>query len=629
MRPKKLGRYNLIRVLGKGAMGLVYEGRDPHLDRRVAIKTIQVENLSVEAAMEYEQRFRTEARSAARLQHPNIVSVYDAGRDGDIAFLVMEFIQGSDLKHHLDQGEVYTLGQTLAIMGDLLSALDYAHWQNIVHRDIKPANLLIEAGGRVKLADFGVARIQDSGEATRTQGSLVGTLKYMSPEQVQGRSIDARADLFAAGIVLYQLLTGQRPFDGANDFAIIQQIIGHSPAPPSSVNPQLPPAVDAVLARALAKSREQRFADAQEFATALRAATTEVSESTLVLPVATPGSAHATWSATRRSGEAQVGALPGGSTAVPTVTQELELVYWKDIKDSADSEDIQGFLARFPAGIYAGLARRRLKTIGALAGEGADSGSHSGPETVIMPRSVSGEERTVLMPGSAGAGMLAALPEPPGHAWMPPEEGAEGSAGKRPSLERTLPLPVAPAAASRDAKVSVSATRPQPSSRPWGWALAGIVGVVLMAGAGMGLKRLSRPGTPLAAPFAVPAAASSAGLETGPAEALPPLASAPPAPDPAASKPPEPVAARKSAPDQDRPARRAQAGVAAGAAMPRHFEHAVSAAAHPRQACESRMLIAFQICMAEQCAKPAFAHHPVCVERRAMEQRRRDAEISR
>src|SRR3954470_2820062 len=134
MTLQKLGRYDLIRVLGRGAMGLVYEGRDPNLDRRVAIKTIKVENLSAESAAEYEVRFRTEARSAARLQHPNIVSVYDSDRDGDIAFLVMEFIQGDDLKHHLDKGRLYTLDQSLKMIRDLLSALDYAHKQGIVHR---------------------------------------------------------------------------------------------------------------------------------------------------------------------------------------------------------------------------------------------------------------------------------------------------------------------------------------------------------------------------------------------------------------------------------------------------------------------------------------------------------------
>ena len=161
MSLKKLGRYDLVRVLGKGALGLVYEGRDPNLDRRVAIKTIKVENLSAAAAAEYEVRFRVEAHSAVRLQHPNIVSVYDSDRDLDIAYLVMEFVQGEDLKHHLDAGLTCKLEQTLRIMGDLLSALSYAHGQNVVHRDIKPANLLVIACGHIKLADFGVARIQD------------------------------------------------------------------------------------------------------------------------------------------------------------------------------------------------------------------------------------------------------------------------------------------------------------------------------------------------------------------------------------------------------------------------------------------------------------------------------------
>ena len=382
MNPKKLGRYDLIRVLGKGAMGLVYEGRDPNLDRRVAIKTIRVENLSQEAAAEYEVRFRTEARSAARLQHPNIVSVYDSDRDGDIAFLVMEFIQGDDLKHHLDMGDRHTLEQTLAVMGDLLAALDYAHRQNIVHRDIKPANLLIEASGRVKLTDFGVARIQDSGDATRTQGSMVGTLKYMSPEQVQGQPVDARADLFAAGIVLYQLLTGKRPFDGDSDFAIIQQIVAHRPQAPSSVNAQLPPAIDAVVARALSKSRDQRFATGGEFAAALKAAAAQAADPTAVAPPTQTGPGrNTTWTGTLRAGESLVDSSVGGSI----VSQELELVYWKDVKDSTDIEDLQGYLARFPNGIYTDLARRRLRRLGVRIEGDSSLGSRSGTAIPLVP----------------------------------------------------------------------------------------------------------------------------------------------------------------------------------------------------------------------------------------------------
>ena len=409
---QNLGRYELIRVLGKGAMGLVYEGRDPNLDRRVAIKTIKVENLSEEAAAEYEVRFRTEAHSAARLQHPNIVSVYDSDRDGDMAYLVMEFIQGDDLKHHLDQGALYTLEQTLGIMQDLLSALEYAHAQSIVHRDIKPANLLIEKSGRVKLTDFGVARIQDSGEATRTQGTMVGTLKYMSPEQVQGRPVDARADIFAAGIVLYQLLTGKRPFDGATDFAIIQQIVGHTPAAPTIYNTQLPPAIDAVVSRSLAKVREQRYATAGEFFAALQAASREAADPTVVPPASPRASgvsgvagANGTWTATLRAGEALVGTQPGsqsglqsgGGVGQSTVTQEIELVYWKDIKDSTDVEDLQGFMAKFPSGIYADLARRRLRKLGVGGGDESNIGSSVGTGTLVLPRQVAGFEPTVLL----------------------------------------------------------------------------------------------------------------------------------------------------------------------------------------------------------------------------------------
>ena len=380
MSLKKLGRYDLIRVLGRGAMGVVYEGRDPNLDRRVAIKTVKVENLSEEAANEYEARFRTEARSAARLQHPNIVSVYDSDRDLDIAYLVMEYIQGEDLKHHLDKGIRYSLEKSLKMVRDLLSALDYAHKQGIVHRDVKPANLLIEPGGRVKLTDFGVARIQDSGEATRTQGNMVGTLKYMSPEQVQGQKIDSRADLFSVGVVLYQLLTDKRPFDGDNDFSIIHQIIGHTPAPPSTFNARLPSAIDAVVARALAKDREHRFATARDFASALQSAMRRAEDQTVVPPAdpfkKTDGAG---------SGSKAALSLPGGGPSVAggsSVTQEVELVYWKDIKDSTDPEELEGFLDRFPAGIYADLARRRLRKL--------SSGNSTPDQTVLSGGSAPG-----------------------------------------------------------------------------------------------------------------------------------------------------------------------------------------------------------------------------------------------
>ncbi|MES2412424.1 MAG: serine/threonine-protein kinase [Pseudomonadota bacterium] len=675
MSIKKLGRYDLIRVLGKGAMGLVYEGRDPNLDRRVAIKTIKVENLSDESAADYEKRFRTEARSAARLQHPNIVSVYDSDRDGDIAFLVMEFIQGDDLKHHLDKGELYTLEQTQRIMADLLSALDYAHRQSIIHRDIKPANLLIEADGRVKLADFGVARIQDSGEATRTQGTIVGTLKYMSPEQLQGRPIDARADLFAAGVVLYQLLTGKRPFDGDTDFSVIQQIVTHVPVAATFYNNRLPPALDAVVAKSLAKSRDQRYATAQEFAAALQAACRDAADITVVPPASVPGKgSSSTWTATMMPGESLVSTQGGatnsgtGTNTSSIVTQELELVYWKDIKDSVDVEDIQGFLAKFPSGIYADLARRRLKKLDVSQGDDSDVGSRAGTVTQLSVPTASQTEKTVLMP-RAGADMTADKTDQAWHA-------LEQAAAQTPSLPLSNTLaasvasatPATPAAADPEATMvgaapvmpvealvepavapavqagPVTAMAASPAAKPKTMGLV-IGAVVLVAIAGIAFKLMSSPAPAVDA--ALPAASAPMGAASANSAPLAPAsapaataASAPAAPAIAASRAAAAAAAKKAAADKekekDKTARPAPAKAASPAAPSAAQPAAAAAAASPtpgpaspEQACEGRILLGYQTCMSEQCAKPAFASRPICVERRAIEQRREAERMSR
>lgn len=615
MSLQKLGRYDLVRVLGQGAMGLVYEGRDPDLERRVAIKTIRVESLSERAATDYEHRFRVEARSAARLQHPNIVSVYDAGRDGDIAFLVMEFIQGDDLQHHLDQGMRYSLAQTVAIMDDLLSALDYAHRQGIVHRDIKPANLLIEADGSVKLTDFGVARMQNSGDATRTQGTMVGTLKYMSPEQVQGRPVDARADLFAAGIVLYQLLTGRRPFDGDSDFAVIQQVVGHSPAAPSSMNPDLPVAIDAVAAMALAKLRDQRFACAQAFAAALQAASREAADATLVPPASPPRKGNpAARTSTVAPGEALAGLQSGISLSLSDVTQEVELVYWKDIKESSDIEDIQGFLAKFPAGIYADLALRRLRNLGLQTGQESHEAAGTATATLV--------DRTVSVARND-------------------ELTSEGAAltGSQ-SLEETIglrPVKATPATTAEGHQGSIAPIRRTRSrTRSSFWALLGVA-----VFAALGLWPSAEAPVPQAAALSEREEILPGGL---PARAAPrvqtavaPVAAAAAAsaltrlaliaPEDAVKPASEKKSAAKPAPVSAMMHRHVGVGVAAAPAERAAVPHVF--AANPAQSCEDRVLIGFQMCMAAQCKKPAFAGHPLCVERRAMEQRRREAQQMR
>jgi serine/threonine-protein kinase len=640
MTLNKLGRYDIIRVLGKGAMGLVYEARDPNLDRRVAIKTIKVENLSEEAAAEYEARFRTEARSAARLQHPHIVSVYDSDRDGDMAFLVMEFIQGEDLKHHLDVGRRYSLEETLGMVRDLLSALDYAHRQSIVHRDVKPANLLIEADGRVKLTDFGVARIQDSGEATRTQGTMVGTLKYMSPEQVQGQPIDARADLFAAGVVLYQLLTGKRPFDGDTDFAIIQQIVGHTPAAPSSFNTLLPPAIDAVVARALAKTRDQRFSTAQEFSAALLEATAQASDPTVVPPVSPPGgrTGAATDTGRSRAGGSTVRLNTSGTDTGSTVTQELELVYWKDIKDSEDLEDLEGFLDRFPSGIYADLARRRLRRLGGAV-ETDGSGTGTGPAaTGAFSDEVSEWTRLQVLTTRAsptpatetGAGPKASTPA------GPDAEGPDDTRGVATTVPTTVPLP-GPAPDSSAAGMSppaAGAGAPAPPVRRMRLPLFALAGVAVLALAGAAFKWWSgEPAPVVATPAQAALAAPVAGAAPASAAARSPEPSATAAAEPASSRPaPKHVGppVRADKPAAPRPAAASpQAGPAAAAPVVPAPAAAAVQASGPAQACEGRVLLGFQICMNEQCAKPAYSRHPVCVERRMQEKLRREAQDQR
>ena len=267
---KHLGRYEIVRVLGSGAMGVVYEGHDSKLHRQVAVKTI-IKSAMADAAQaaDYSARFMREAQAVARLNHPNIVTVYDFGEEGDIAYFVMEFIQGHELKEHLDGDARFSVQKSLGLMIELLGALDYAHSQGIVHRDIKPANIMIDQSGRLKLTDFGVVKMLDNQEGTQA-GTMVGTPGYMSPEQILGTAVSPRSDIFAAGVVLYQLLTWQKPFTGEGVFTIQQKIVNENHMPPSTLDANLSPFLDQIINKALAKNPEQRYARASEFADDLK-----------------------------------------------------------------------------------------------------------------------------------------------------------------------------------------------------------------------------------------------------------------------------------------------------------------------------------------------------------------------
>jgi len=270
--PTRLGKYELRRELGKGSMGVVYEAFDPVIERLVAVKIIRQDEFGAAQTTELITRLRREAQAAGRLNHPGIVSVYDFGDaatvdGGGIAFIAMELVDGRELKELLDGGLRFPPDEAVRILGEVLAALQHAHDRGVTHRDIKPGNVILLADGSVKLADFGVARIERS-ELTQA-GTLIGTPMYMSPEQILGLPVDGRSDLFSCGVLLYELLTGRKPFNGSVT-TVIQQVLNVEPEPPSRANSALGPDWDRLLQRALAKKPEDRFASARDTAQALR-----------------------------------------------------------------------------------------------------------------------------------------------------------------------------------------------------------------------------------------------------------------------------------------------------------------------------------------------------------------------
>ena len=273
--PAQLGKYEVRREIGRGAMGVVYEAFDPSIGRAVAIKVFRPGTSVAASADEMDARFRREAQVAGRLSHPNLVVVHEFGEatvEGTVVpYIVMELVRGTDLKALLASRGRLTLAEIARVMNDLLAALQHAHERGVVHRDIKPGNLMLcDDDGRLKVADFGIAKTADS-ELTRT-GELLGTAAYMSPEQVTGAPVDLRTDIYAAGVILYQLLTGEPPFSGGSTTSVIQKILNQEPVAPSVLNVTIPRALDAVVQQAMAKKPAARFASAAAFARAITAA---------------------------------------------------------------------------------------------------------------------------------------------------------------------------------------------------------------------------------------------------------------------------------------------------------------------------------------------------------------------
>jgi len=349
MKIRKLGRYEIAAELGQGAMGIVYRATDPVLNRVVAIKTINMA-LKQDEIAEYEARFYQEARAAGGLNHPNIVTVYDIGKSGTVAYMAMEFLEGDELRALLAPGAALPVMQAVDIAMQVADGLAYAHEHDVIHRDIKPANIMVTRNGLAKITDFGIARMRAAKVVTQT-GMVLGSPKYMSPEQVLGKRAEARSDIFSLGAVLYEMLTGKAPFLGADVNAMMFQTLNLVPPPPGTFNPVVPSMLDLIVAKMLAKVPDDRYLSAREVVNDLRECSKLVNSPSLrqAAPASTAAQAH--------SGAAPESAAPLPVEADPgTRLDDAEEV-------AADPSPTLGFARRFDS---LGAARRLAEQTGAM-----------------------------------------------------------------------------------------------------------------------------------------------------------------------------------------------------------------------------------------------------------------------
>lgn len=370
-QPEKLGRYEITRFLGKGAMGIVYEGHDPNIGRRVAIKTARRDVLETSGhADEMMERFLREARAAGALNHANIVTVYDADEQDGTAYIAMEFVEGTDLQQVIEDKRRYTPEEVAELCATICDALHHAHSRGVIHRDVKPANIMLSTEGSVRVTDFGIARMADS--SLTIDGAMIGTPHYMSPEQFMGQRVDGRSDLFSVGVIAYVLLTGERPFGGDALATVMHAVTQVTPIAPRELNFSVSPALNAVVLKALSKAPNQRYQDAAAMAAALREAVKSTPDPavTLVTTPAAPADPDGTIPAATLRGTAPPNAdatIPMGTAIPPAVGGGLNPPAGPvdtAPADSAQALPFEGSNRKVP--VFGGLIVAVLIGIGAL-----------------------------------------------------------------------------------------------------------------------------------------------------------------------------------------------------------------------------------------------------------------------
>jgi len=425
----RIGRYRIMKELGRGAMGVVYQAIDPNIGRDVAIKTIRLGEVQKPDERErLRERLFREARSAGRLSHPGIVTIYDVDEENDLAYIAMEFVDGPTLDYVLAQDEAISQRQMLSVLGQTAAALDYAHSKGIVHRDIKPANIMIAGDGATKVTDFGIAKVTTNEHLTIT-GTIVGTPHYMSPEQVQGLEVDGRSDQFSLAVIAYEMLTGEKPYTGEHLTTVVYKIVAEEPALPHRLNATLAGEIENVLRKGMAKKPEGRFGNCQEFAAALDRAC-----------AVTPG-----WKTMRRGGS-----LSGPTVAEMAAPVAVSLPPPHRTRLAADTTTERAVGKR--PGFFAFLMAILVAT-GLLALLGWQAGPWLGKTTATQPNAEAKKEAKTEQPA----------PQPP----PAPSPAEQPPAPEQPAPQATAPAPTdsaatPPAAASSASQSAPASGKPSP-----------------------------------------------------------------------------------------------------------------------------------------------------------------------